>query len=82
MCFPPGYCATFEGSAKNELLYLEGTMPKISLLRMDVEVLMDLRKEVDEVLLERRGELQKQLERWIEQQAYPAAKGLADAQVH
>jgi broad specificity phosphatase PhoE len=38
-------------------------MPKINLSGMTVEALMDLRKRVDEMLLERRTELQKQLER-------------------
>ena len=38
-------------------------MPKISLSGMTVEALMDLRKRVDEMLDERRAELQTQLER-------------------
>jgi DNA-binding protein H-NS len=38
-------------------------MPKVSLSRMTVEALMDLRKRVDETLNERRAELQMQLER-------------------
>jgi DNA-binding protein H-NS len=38
-------------------------MAKINLSGMTVEALMDLRKRVDEMLLERRAELQKQLER-------------------
>ena len=38
-------------------------MAKINLSGMAVEALMDLRKRVDEMLLERRAELQKQLER-------------------
>jgi DNA-binding protein H-NS len=42
---------------------LEITMAKINLSGMTVEALMDLRKRVDEMLLERRAELQKQLER-------------------
>jgi DNA-binding protein H-NS len=37
-------------------------MPKVNLSGMTVEALMDLRKRVDEMLLERRAELQKQLE--------------------
>ena len=37
-------------------------MPKINLSGMSVEALMDLRKRVDGMLLERRAELQKQLE--------------------
>jgi hypothetical protein len=37
-------------------------MPKINLSGMTVEALMDLRKRVDEMLVERRAELQKQLE--------------------
>ena len=38
-------------------------MANINLSGMTVEALMDLRKRVDEMLLERRAELQKQLER-------------------
>jgi len=38
-------------------------MPKVSLSRLTVEALMDLRKRVDEMLYRRRGELQQQLER-------------------
>jgi DNA-binding protein H-NS len=38
-------------------------MPKVNLSGMTVEALMDLRKRVDEMLLERRAELEKQLER-------------------
>ena len=38
-------------------------MPNVSLSRMTVEALMDLRKRVDETLNERRAELEKQLER-------------------
>ena len=38
-------------------------MPKVNLSGMTIEALMDLRKRVDEMLLERRAELQKQLER-------------------
>jgi len=38
-------------------------MPKPNLSRMDIESLMNLRKQVDEMLVERRVELQKQLER-------------------
>jgi DNA-binding protein H-NS len=45
------------------LLGWEITMPKVNLSGMTVEALMDLRKRVDEMLLERRAELQKQLER-------------------
>jgi DNA-binding protein H-NS len=39
----------------------EITMPKVSLSRMTVEALMDLRKRVDETLHKRRAELEKQL---------------------
>ena len=39
-------------------------MAKVNLSEMSVEALMDLRKRVDGMLLERRGELQKQLERF------------------
>jgi len=38
-------------------------MAKVNLSEMTVEALMDLRKRVDGMLLERRAELQKQLER-------------------
>jgi DNA-binding protein H-NS len=38
-------------------------MPKINLSGMTVEALMNLREQVDETLLKRRAELQKQLER-------------------
>jgi|SRR5262249_10083926 len=38
-------------------------MPNVNLSRMTVEALMDLRKRVDEMLLSRRAELEKQLER-------------------
>ena len=38
-------------------------MPKVSLSGMTVEALMDLRKRVDEMLLEHRTEIQKQIER-------------------
>ena len=38
-------------------------MPKVNLSGMTVEALMDLRKQVEEMLLERRAELQKQLGR-------------------
>jgi len=38
-------------------------MAKVNLSRMTVEALMDLRKRVDETLLEHRAQLQKQLDR-------------------
>ena len=38
-------------------------MPNINLSGMTVEALMDLRKQVDEMLLKRRAELETQLER-------------------
>jgi DNA-binding protein H-NS len=38
-------------------------MPKVSLSRMSVEALMDLRQQIDDALHKRRVELQKQLER-------------------
>ena len=41
----------------------ESKMPKVNLSGMTVEALMDLRERVDEMFLERRAELQKQLER-------------------
>ena len=39
-------------------------MPKVSLSGMTVEALMDLRNRVDEMLHQRRAELEKQLERF------------------
>ena len=41
----------------------EITMAKVNLSGMTVEALMDLRKRVDEMLLEHRAEIQKQIER-------------------
>jgi len=41
----------------------EITMAKVNLSEMSVEALMDLRKRVDQMLFERRAELEKQLER-------------------
>ena len=38
-------------------------MPKVSLTGMTVEALMDLRKRVDEMLLDHRAEIEKRLER-------------------
>ena len=38
-------------------------MPKVNLSRMTVEALMDLRKRVEEMLLEHRAKVQKQLEK-------------------
>ena len=38
-------------------------MPSVNLSRMTIEALMDLREQVDETLLKRRGELEKQLAR-------------------
>ena len=38
-------------------------MPKVNLSRMTVEVLMDLRKRVEEMLLDRRAEIEQQLAR-------------------
>ena len=38
-------------------------MAKVNISRMSVEALMDLRKRVDQMLLERRAEIEKQLER-------------------
>jgi DNA-binding protein H-NS len=39
------------------------TMPKINLSRMTIEALIDLRKQVDETLLERRADIEQQLKR-------------------
>jgi DNA-binding protein H-NS len=53
---------------KPHKLYFFGpeiTMAKVNLSGMTVEALMDLRKRVDEMLLERRAELEKQLERMV-----------------
>src|SRR5262245_23453742 len=41
----------------------EITMAKVNLSEMSVEALMDLRKRVDQMLFERRAEIQKQIER-------------------
>jgi DNA-binding protein H-NS len=38
-------------------------MPNVNLSRMAVEALMDLREQVDETLLKRRADIEKQLER-------------------
>jgi hypothetical protein len=38
-------------------------VPKVNLSAMNVEALMDLREQVDETLLKRRAEVQKQLEK-------------------
>ena len=38
-------------------------MPKVNLSGMNVEALVDLRRRVDEMLLQRRAELERQLER-------------------
>jgi len=38
-------------------------MPKVNLSRMSLEALMDLRKRVDEMLIKRRAEIERQLER-------------------
>jgi DNA-binding protein H-NS len=38
-------------------------MPRVNLSGMSIDALMDLRKRVDETLLKRRAEIQKQLER-------------------
>ena|SRR5215471_9502008 len=40
-------------------------MPKVSLSGMTVEALMDLRNRVDEMLHQRRAELEKQLKRFV-----------------
>jgi hypothetical protein len=53
-------------------------MAKVSLSGMTVEALMDLRKRVDEMLLERRAELQKQLES-MRQLPWSATEGLSEA---
>jgi hypothetical protein len=41
----------------------EITMPRVNLSGMTVDALMDLREQVDELLLKRRAEIQQQLER-------------------
>src|SRR5215471_195641 len=50
-------------TAQSGFLFLEETMPKPNLSRMNVEALMDLRKRVDETLLQHRTKIRKQLER-------------------
>ena len=52
-------------------------MAKISLSRMNVESLMDLRKRVDERLLEHRADIQKQLERMGATIASPGGTSVA-----
>ena len=52
-------------------------MPKPNLSRMDVEPLMNLRKRVDEMLVEHRVELQKQLARMDRAIAPLGGKGVA-----
>jgi len=54
-------------------------MAKVNLSEMSVEALMDLRKRVDEMLLDRRAELEKQLERMGRAVPRLAAQGLWDA---
>jgi DNA-binding protein H-NS len=45
------------------LLRRRSLMPKVNLSGMTVEALMDLREQIDETLLERRAEIEKQLQR-------------------
>jgi len=59
----PYLASCAEASQTIPFLRREITMPKVSLSGMTVEALMDLRKRVDEMLLERRAEIQKQIER-------------------
>src|SRR5262245_23461182 len=63
----PGWKLALRGQGKRSTLtfhfFWRATMPKANLSRMNVEALMDLRKRVDETLLQHRGEIQKQLER-------------------
>jgi len=54
-------------------------MAKVNLSGMSVEALMDLRKRVDQMLFERRAELEKQLERMDSAIAVLAAQGLWEA---
>ena len=53
-------------------------MAKVNLSGMSVEALMDLRERVDEMLLERRAELQTQLARMV---PWLAAQGLSSEAV-
>ena len=50
-------------------------MPRVNLSGMSVEALMDLRKRIDEMLLERRAELEKQLERMNRAIAVAGSRG-------
>jgi len=50
-------------------------MPKVSLSGMTVEALMDLRKRVDQMLFERRAEIEKQLERMDRAIAVAVSRG-------
>src|SRR5262249_45464905 len=56
-------CFTPRNPPNSTVFPPEITMPKVSLSGMTVEALMDLRKRVDQMLFERRAELEKQLER-------------------
>jgi len=56
-------CFAFSSLTAYSVFSPEITMPKVSLSGMTVEALMDLRKRVDEMLLERRAEIEKRLER-------------------
>jgi len=60
---PECYCFAYYSLSNYTVLAPEITMAKVSLSGMTVEALMDLRKRVEEMLLEHRAELQKQLER-------------------
>jgi DNA-binding protein H-NS len=56
-----GIAGTAEAGQNHVWFLLEGTMPKPNLSRMDVESLANLRKQVDELLLKRRADIEAQL---------------------
>ena len=62
--------------SEHRLLVFSGeiTMAKVNLSEMSVETLMDLRKRVDQMLFERRAEIEKQLERKGRQLPWLAAE--------
>jgi len=59
---PECYCVTRWSLSNYTVFGLEIAMPNANLSRMTVAALMELRKQVDEMLHERRAEIEKQLE--------------------
>jgi hypothetical protein len=54
---------TVEAGQNYARFLLEGTMATPNLARMDFESLMNLRQQVDELLLKRRADIEDQMER-------------------